>query len=270
MKTIRQAVPVVLLLLTGLESLYAQTPGADETAIDAAVAQNLTTAPAAGKSQFTGTFTFQFQGGRSEQLTYNVDFIFAHATRRIALLRLDLEDNRSEFTSAPNTDRIVSDDNRTAMLTVLPRMKKNFSIIGIGAFRQDKPIHLDHRFSAQIGPYFEPLTSKQLSFAIAPLIGAGVQDNAATESESLLSLGAMQSLVWQVSKSANLDVYAAQHRNLDNGEDYMFLVNTSLTASVTKWLGLTLSHKYLMENVHPPTVNAVKNTVNAGIRVTLQ
>lgn len=248
----------------------AQSPGVDETSGNAALAQNLLTAPAAGKWQASLNFTFQFQGGRTESLSYDVDLVVAHATKRIALFRVDAEVRRSEYVATPGAPRTTSDDNQTFCLTTIPRVKGRISAIAIASLRVDRPVGLDHRAMLQAGPYLLLATSKRLSLAFAPLFGVGQQDNALQGGpDGITSFGAMQALTWQPTKTATIEIFGAAHRNTALARDRAVLVNTSISATMSKYVSLSLSHTYSLEGVHPVGVSAVQNTVGAGIRLFL-
>lgn len=249
----------------------AQTPGADEASTDAAIAQDLSNTPAIGKWQWTGNFGFQFQGGQNESLGINLDLIIAHATKRFALLRLDGEINRSEYRPAPHESRIISDDDRTLMLTFLPRVKGRIAPILILSSKHDKPAGLVHRTMWQTGPYIQLVRAKAVSLGVSLLAGSALQDNAITSGTTHVPVyGSMQSFIWRMAKSTTFQAFGAEHRNARDPDDYGIYISSSVTDNVTSTLGLNFYHKYAFEAVHPDGVGAVQQSVGFGIQLNVQ
>lgn len=267
---VRMAVGALLTLALS-SGAWAQSPGADEASGDVAIAQNLATAPAAGAWLSSLNFTFQRQGGRTESLNYDVDLIVAHATKHIALIRLDAEVRKSEYQAVRDGDLITSDDNRTASITMIPRIKGRVSAIAIASTHVDHPAGLAHRTMLQLGPYLMIAHSPKFSWTVAPLGGIGRQDNASSPgTHGIESFGAMQSLTWAVTKTATLNVYGAAHRNIDLSSDHAVLVNSSLSATMSKYVTLSLSHSYSLEGVHPVGTSAVQTNIGAGIGISVR
>jgi hypothetical protein len=218
-----------------------------------------------------GSLGFQFQGGRSEQLGLNLNVIVAHATKRLALVRLDLEATRSEYEQQPDGKRIVSDNGRTVLLTLLPRLKSPVAPIVIASTRYDAPAGLAHRTMLQAGPYLQLKSSAKISIAAAALIGSGLQDNAiATSSVHVPTYGAMQSVTWRPVPTTTVGVYAAEHRNARDPDDYGVYISSSINTSVTRELSMYVYHKYGYEAIIPAGVNSVQQNIGAGFQINVQ
>lgn len=260
---------LILLFAAALPSrLDAQSAGASEMAIDSTVAQQLASTGDPGSWGVTGTIGGQLQQGRTETLGFDVDLIVYRVTDGGTLIRFDAEWSRAEFRPAAGADRIEVDDTRFVSLSAVPRVV-GIPVIAAASYRQDAPAELDHRAMVQLGPYIPLASGGRLSFALAPVFGAGVQNNqAVADSESILNFGILQSMTWHPTNTSTVETWVSAHRDVDVSDDYAVTANASLAAALSSHVGLKLYYKYQLEGIHDDDTDPEQHTIGAGVSIT--
>lgn len=208
-----------LLLAAGIlapNRASAQSGGGSDASMEETPAQQLASAPAPGGYEASATLGFQFKAGRTETRDYSIDALIAYRTQHGMLLRLDAEFTREEFRPAPDAELLTVENGFEASLTTLQPISDWLLITGVGSWRRDAPLDLDHRVMGQAGLAFQ-VASPRVEFMVGPLVGAGSQNNASSAtSDGIVNLGGIQALTWHVTQTFVIQDYLAAHQNLDN------------------------------------------------------
>jgi len=270
-QSLRRSMTAVALVVLGVlvpPDVLAQSPGGDEGSQTATPAQQLADAPPPGTWLADGTLGFQLQDGRTDTRGYNVDLIFAHSTAGGTLIRFEAELIRAEYRAPDSGDFTSVDDREYLGATFVPKLTDQLGIMLLGSWQRDDPVGLEHRTMAQGGLYLELVQSPRLQIMIAPLVGAGTQDNAQEGgSAGIFNIGAIQSLTWHATETFTVQSYFKGHQDLREGDDFSVAFNASGMAGITSHVGLKIYYKLSVEGIHAPDRDNWQHDIGAGISI---
>lgn len=261
-------VTLVSLLAGAFAPLHGQALGTSTVAVDSAVAFTLATAPEPGSWRVSTTAGFRFDDGRADTRGYSLGVNATYTSQASILWRFEADWQRSEARPTSESPMYVLDDTRFAALSATKMLGSHIGVMATGSWRQDRPLELDRRLMAQVGPLLAIANRRTLSIATVPVIGLGQQDNAlGSSSESITHIGGVQTLTWHASPYTQVQAYVVGHRVIDNADDYSFTVNASISGALSRNLGINLFYRLYEEGIQPPGVARRQHTLGAGFKL---
>ena len=184
------------------------------------------------------------------------------------LLRFDGEFTREEFRPAPDQDRLTVENGFEVSLTSLQPITDWLIFTGIGSWRRDTPLDLDHRAMGQAGLALQVAPSGRIEFMIGPLVGVGSQNDAsAATSGRILNLGAIQALTWRTTNTFVVQNYLTAHQDLENSDDFAVSLSVSGTARIAGHVGLKVYYQLRHDGIRPDGADARRHKLGFGLNV---
>lgn len=246
----------------------AQSGGANEWALDSSLAQHMNSGPKPGTWAAQGMAGAQFLSGRTDSRGYDTDLIIAHTTKRRMVLRLDAEWRRVDARLRTGEKMTVLDDTRFLAVSAIHRLGERTGLMLSGVWRQDERAGLEGRTMAQIGPAWQVVASPRLQLSVLPFIGLGEQRDAKTsDGRSLEAFGGTTSLTWRATPTARVELWTSGHRVFGEPADHAWQANASVTAALSKHLGLKVAYNVAHEGVVATGQNAKQHSVTTGLTI---
>lgn len=246
----------------------AQSPGAAETSTEPALAQELSSAPVPGQGGVSVTAGTSLQGGRTETKGYSIDAIIAHTNKRRQLLRVDFEATFAKYRPAPGAPLIQVEDNVVLSGTFLHPLRPHWSAIGIGGWRRDRVLQLDHRAWVEGGIGFHAIEHRMANLLIAPTFAIGSERRLHTdEGNGVRDFGILQSLALKVHEKLGIEEFVHAHFDTRDADDRTLTFNTSLMTKVAPHTGLKVYYQHHYDALPPPGSEKLQYTVGLGVQI---
>jgi len=255
---------------TILVSLLAMPSGAAaQTSGDPQLTQELATAPKPGETTVTVTIGGQIQNGRTETEGLTVSGIVAHTTKREQFLRFDVETAYARYRAAAGTPSFVAENNQQVSLTAMHPVHKRVYLFGMGGWRRDVMLGLDYRAWAEAGAGVSAIAHPKVNAFIGASLSVGKQSrHFTTVGETVLDPGILQTLNVHLTELLSFQQSFLGHLNsTDAGDDNSYTFNASLTAKVSRHIGMQIAYKRQHDTLHPASVSATQSQISAGVRI---
>lgn len=268
---IRMSSVRAMVLGLALPSLaFAQSPGAAETMLDAALAQSLSSAPVPGQTSVSISAGGNWMSGRTDTKGWNLDGIFAHTTQGRWLMRLEAEVSHTEY-GVPTGGFVPIEDSHLATALVLKPLRPKLSAIGVAGWRKDDILQLDYRTWIEAGIGIHLAESPKLNILVAPMFAVGREQRTFTEAgEKVFDVGLLQSLSFRPNPNFSFDEFVSLHADTTQSRDKYVAVNLSATAKIVKYLALKLYYQHQYAQLVPPGQDPQQSTVGAQLQFLFQ
>jgi putative salt-induced outer membrane protein YdiY len=259
--TIVTAIVVSLLALPG--GAAAQGTG------DSSLTQELATAPKPGETTMSVTIGGQIQNGRTETKGLTVSGIVAHTTKREQILRFDVETAYARYRAAAGTPSFVAENNQQVSLTALHPVHKRVYVFGMSGWRRDVMLGLDYRAWAQAGAGVAAIAHPKVNAFIGASLSVGKQSrHFTTVGETVLDPGILQTLNVHLTDLLSFQQSFLGHVNsTDAGDDNSYTLNASVTAKVSRHIGMKIYYKRQHDTLHPASVSATQSQIGGGVQI---
>lgn len=252
---------------------FAQTPGAAEQSLDAALGQSLSAQPVPGQSFVSVSASGTLTTGRAAARGWSVDGIASHVNASGWLFRAEAEMGRMDMSLPPTSSGplITVEDSQLVSGIVMHGLRKRLSFITIAAWRRDRLLELEYRTFASAGIGLHLADSQKFSVMVAPMFAGGAEKRSFTVTgDSVADIAVLQTLSYRPHDKFGFDQFLSWHVDTTSTRDRYFDVNLAATSKITKYVSLKVYYQHQYASLVPAETDPVQNTVGTALQFTFQ
>lgn len=251
--------------------VWAQTPGAAEASLDAALGQSLTSAPVPGQSFLSISAGGTLMSGRTETSGWSVDAIGSHTTRGGWLFRFEAETARTDYRVSPDGPTVRIENNHLASGAVMHRLRKGMSFIATTGWQQDHLLALDYRIWGEAGVGLHLSERPKFNLLVAPMFAVGRERRGYTETgDKVFDVALLQTMSFRPHDRFAFDEFLSLHIDTTHARDKYVAVNLSALSKITRYLTLKVYYQHQYAQLVPPGQDPRQTTVGTSLQFTLQ
>ena len=247
-----------------------QSPGAAETSLDTALAQNLTSSPIPGQTGVAISAAGTLQTGRTDTKGWSVDAIVAHTTTAGLLMRVDAEISRTDY-RLPDGPVVEIENQHLASLLIMRPLNRGVSMIGTLGWQHDHALLLDYRAWIESGVGFHLAEHARLNVLIAPMFSVGRERRSFTDAgQRVLDVSMLHTVSYRPHAAFTLDTFVSVRLDTSHARDKNVAVNVSALSKVARYLSLKVYYQHQHAQLVPPGQDPRQSMLGVALQVNVQ